>query len=151
MRPLQDVKLVILDFDGTLASSIEGISACMSRALNECANRSPTLDEVRRTVGMTLEESIRTLTNFACPDSEIPAVVRAYRALQLPEAAPLIMLFDGVAATLVGFKDAGMKTVLVSNKGSPSLVQLLGQLNIAESFDLILGVDRVNHHKPSPA
>jgi phosphoglycolate phosphatase len=67
------------------------------------------------------------------------------------EAAPRITLFDGTADTLAGVKAAGIKAVLVSNKGNAGLVQLLQQLNIINYFNLILSADHVKHHKPSAA
>jgi phosphoglycolate phosphatase len=59
------ITTVILDFDGTLASSLEGIFACMQETLAHYGFNHPTLEEVRRTVGLTLEESMHLLTQGA--------------------------------------------------------------------------------------
>jgi len=75
------IKLVIFDFDGTLASSLEGITACMGHTFQRFGYPAPSADEVKATVGLTLEDSIRKLTRFACPESAIPAVVGTYREL----------------------------------------------------------------------
>ena len=66
------IKLIIFDLDGTLASSIEGINACMGKALQLFGYRRPSQDKVRATIGLTLEDSIRKLTKWACPESDIP-------------------------------------------------------------------------------
>ena len=144
------VKLIIFDFDGTLASSIEGITTCMGKALQLFGYRRPSVDKVRATVGLRLEDSIRKLTKWACPESDIPLVMRTYRNLYDIEAARLTTLFDGAAETLAAVKAAGIKTVLASNKGNAGLVQLLRQLQIVNYFDLTLSADSV-HHKPSAA
>jgi len=62
------VKLIIFDFDGTLASSLEGISACMGKALNLFGYRRPSIDKVRATIGLTLEESIRSSRDGPAPN-----------------------------------------------------------------------------------
>jgi phosphoglycolate phosphatase len=144
-------KLIIFDFDGTLASSLEGISACMGKALQLFGYRRPSVDKLRATIGLTLEDSIRKVTKWACPESDIPLVVRTYRNLYDIEGARLTALFDGATETLVAVKAAGIKTVLVSNKGNAGLVLLLRQLQIANYFDLTLSADCVQHHKPSAA
>jgi phosphoglycolate phosphatase-like HAD superfamily hydrolase len=75
--------------------------------------------------------------------------MKTYRDLHLSEAAPRTRLFDGAAAVLADLERRGISTVLVSNKGSAGLVQLLDQLSIGERFSLVLSADRVQHRKPS--
>ena len=145
------VELIIFDFDGTLAPSLAGITACMGKALQPFGYPRPSEDAVRLTIGLTLEDSIRKLTRNACPECDIPEVVRTYRDLHNAEAAPLTTLFDGAVETLAAVKAAGIKTVLVSNKGHTGLVQLLEQLTIINYFDLTLSADSARHHKPSAA
>src|SRR5689334_12840805 len=145
------VKLIIFDFDGTLASSIEGISACMGKALHLFGYRPPSVGKVRATIGLTLEDSIRKLTKWGCPESDIPLVVRTYRNLYEVEGVRLTTLFDGASDTLAAIKAAGIGIVLVSNKGKAGLRLLLEHLTITGYFDLILSADCVQHHKPSAA
>jgi len=145
------IKLIIFDFDGTLASSLEGITACMGKALHRFGCARPPEDTVRSTIGLTLEDSIRKLTNHACPESDIPEVVRAYRKLHEAEAAPRTTLFDGAADTLAAVQAARIKTVLLSNKGNAGLSSTVQQFEIINYFDLILSADHVKHHKPSAA
>jgi len=143
------IKLVIFDFDGTLASSLEGITACMGHTFQRFGYPAPSADEVKATVGLTLEDSIRKLTRFACPESAIPAVVGTYRELHAREAPSLTKLFDGAADAVARIKEEGLKTVLVSNKGSAGLLQLLEEFKIRCYFDLVLSSDR--YPKPSAA
>src|ERR1051326_5236209 len=145
------VKLIIFDFDGTLVSSIEGMAACMGKTLQLYGYRRPSVDRVRATIGLTLEDSIRKLTKWACPESDIPLVVRTYRNSYDIEGAGLTTLFGGVAETLAAVKSCGIKSVLVSNKGNAALVRLLQQFKIINYFDLTLSADSVQHHKPSAA
>src|SRR5436190_1690382 len=104
--------LVVFDFDGTLASSLDGITACLGQALRRFGFPAPSIEDVKSTVGLTLEESIGTLTNGRCHGAELQEVVRAYRDLHASEAAPLITLFDGVQDLLALVVAIGMKSVL---------------------------------------
>jgi phosphoglycolate phosphatase len=143
--------LVIFDLDGTLVSSLEGITACLTRALAEFGYSAPAPDDVRQTVGLTLEQSIGRFTRLTPADSAVGEIVRTYRELHTTEAAPRIRLFDGAAATLRSIAAAGITTVLVSNKGSGGLRQSLEQLEIGAHFDLVLGADNVIATKPDGA
>ncbi|HVB36207.1 MAG TPA: hypothetical protein VND42_03120, partial [Candidatus Acidoferrales bacterium] len=54
----------------------------------------PTVAEVRRTIGLTIEESVRRLTRFECREQDVPAVVTFYRGLHETVAAPRIELSE---------------------------------------------------------
>lgn len=146
---MNNVKLAIFDFDGTLVSSIDGIAVCMQSALKRFGYDTPSRDELRATVGKTLEESIRILTASRCPEAEIPMVVRAYREIYVEVSSQYTNLFDGAERVLTTFKRNGIKNVLVSNKGSVGLYPLLDKLQITGCFDVVLAADQVCHTKPS--
>lgn len=148
---MNNIKLAIFDFDGTLVSSIDGIAVCMQSALQRFGYGTPSRDQLRTTVGKTLEESIGILTDFRCPESEIPMVVRAYREMYVEVSSQYTNLFDGAERVLTTLKRNGIKNVLVSNKGSVGLYPLLQKLDISEHFDLVLAADQVCHTKPSAA
>jgi phosphoglycolate phosphatase len=149
-RNVKAFDLIIFDFDGTLADSARGIAACMQAAFDSFSLPAPALADVRRHIGLTLEESIRQLTP-AHPDVDVAAVAVRYRELHSSVAAPAIALFPEVVATLSTLVAAGIRLVVVSQKGRRGLVQLLVQLEIARYFDLVLGSDDVSALKPSAA
>lgn len=47
-------RLAIFDFDGTLASSLDGIRACLMDALTAYGYAVPSLNEMRATVDLTV-------------------------------------------------------------------------------------------------
>jgi phosphoglycolate phosphatase len=135
-------RLAIFDFDGTLVSSLDGISACMTDAYS--------LDEVRATVGLTLEDSVRILTKGRVSDAQLPAVVQLYRELHDTKAASSIKLFDGVVELLEELPSHGIKSALVSNKGRKGLDHLLEGFRIWAFFDLVFSAEDVRFNKPKP-
>jgi phosphoglycolate phosphatase len=142
------IKTVILDFDGTLASSLEGIWTCMRETLAHYNFAEPTLQQVRATIGLTLEESMHRLTEGRCEESLTSEMVKFYRALHTTKAAPLTRLFDGPLPTLAELRARNIVTILVSNKGRAGLHQLITQLEIASYIELVLSAEDVSHRKP---
>ncbi len=145
------IKTIILDFDGTLASSLEGIWACMQETLAHYNFDEPTLQQVRHTVGLTLEESMHRLTEGRCEEPLTSEMVKFYRALHTSKAAPLTRLFDGAIPTLAELRARNIFTILVSNKGRAGLHQLIAQLEIADYIDIILSAEDANFRKSDAA
>jgi phosphoglycolate phosphatase-like HAD superfamily hydrolase len=94
------IQTIILDFDGTLASSLEGIWTCMRETLLHYNFADPTPQQVHQTIGLTLEESMHRLTEGRCQEPLTSEMVKHYRTLHTTKAAPLTRLFDGAIPTL---------------------------------------------------
>jgi len=143
-------RLAIFDFDGTLASSLDGISACMAETFIKLGYRPPSLEEVKATVGLTLEDSLRILTKRKISDADLAVFVKIYREIHDPKAGAGVRLFDGVVRLLEELPSHGIGSVLVSNKGRKALEQLLERLKIWPFFDLMLSAEEAKYTKPSP-
>ncbi|RSL16684.1 phosphoglycolate phosphatase [Edaphobacter aggregans] len=142
------ITTVILDFDGTLASSLEGIWTCMCETLAHYNFTEPSLQQVRATIGLTLEASMHQLTGVRCEEVLTSEVVKFYRALHTTKAAPLMRLFEGAIPALAELRTRNIFTLLVSNKGRAGLHQLITQLEIANYIDIILSAEDVTFRKP---
>jgi phosphoglycolate phosphatase len=142
--------LIVFDFDGTLADSASGIAACMSAAFEAYDLQPPSVDEVRRRIGLSLEEAIRQLIRDR-RDVDITAVAFRYRELHPAVAAPATTLFPGTREMLSTLDAAGITLAIVSQKVRRSLAHLLGQFAIEHCFDLVLGSDDVTTPKPHAA
>jgi phosphoglycolate phosphatase len=142
------IRAVVWDFDGTLASSLEGIAAAMQETLQAFGYAAPTTEQVRATVGLTLEESMRWLTRGESSEDQIPQLVAKYRSLHASLAAPLTTLFPGARAVLGILKERGVLSVVVSNKGRIGLKQLIDQLEIGAEIAIALSADDVLYRKP---
>lgn len=142
------IRAVIWDFDGTLASSLEGIAAAMREALLTFGFPAPAMEQVRATIGLTLEESMRRLTDGKSSEEQIPQLVAKYRSLHATKAAPLTALFPGARAVLGALKDRGILSIVVSNKGRLGLQQLIEQLEIGAEITIALSAEDILYHKP---
>lgn len=142
------IKTLVFDFDGTLASTAEGIHACMCETFHAFGYPRPWLADVRKTIGLLLEPSIRQLIPNDGRESRIPAMLALYRELYHAKAPAMSRLFEGAAETLALQRSLGMQIILVSNKGRRGLRQLTEHLKIKDDMDVILGMDDVAYRKP---
>jgi phosphoglycolate phosphatase len=143
-------RLAIFDFDGTLVSSLDGIRECMTETLLAFGYPAPSLEEVRSTIGLTLEDSIRGLTKHQASKVQLPQMVRLYRHLHDEKAGLSIRLFDGVRKLLEELPSHGIMSALVTNKGRKGLEELLARLKIWAFFEQTLSAEDVEHQKPAP-
>jgi phosphoglycolate phosphatase len=148
MREAMSLTTVIFDFDGTLASSLEGIHACLQEALSDFGYARPSLAEVRKTVGLTLEESVRILTAGQCDGAQLGEVVDCYGGLYTKKGRAMATLFPGAMATLTAVRETGIQAVLVSSKSHNGLCRLAEHLGIGATINMMLGVDETSFLKP---
>jgi phosphoglycolate phosphatase len=141
-------RFAILDFDGTLASTLEGIHATMAGTLVFHGYGAPSLEEVRTTVGLTLEASLQRLAKAECSEERIAGMVLKYRSLHAANAAPLARPYEGAAQALTELRAHGIRTVVVSNKGRVALNQLMAQLGFDGLVDTVLSAEDVQYRKP---
>jgi phosphoglycolate phosphatase len=144
------ITTAILDFDGTLASSLEGIHECFQEALSGFGYGRPSLEAVRQTVGLTLDESVRRLTKDHCDGARHGEVVDRYRALYAEKGRAMATLFPGAEEALTAIRGMGVRIVLVSNKSHKGLLHLVEHLGIDACVDITLGVDNQSFRKPDP-
>jgi len=147
---MKKYQLAIFDFDGTLVSSLESITECMTTALHAFGFPLPSPEEVRRTVGLTLEDSVSILTKRKVSAAQLPEVVKFYRGLHETKGPASVRLFDGAGKLLEQLPSRGIQSVLVSNKGRNALNQILERLKIWAFFDLTLSAEDADCNKPDP-
>ena len=142
------ISTAIFDFDGTLASSLEGIHACFKEALSLYGYPVPSLAAVRQTVGLTLEESVRILTNSRCDGAQIDEVAASYRALYTEKGRAMATLFPGAMEALWAVREMAIQIVVVSNKSYKGVCRLAEQLGIDGIIDFMFGADNAPFRKP---
>jgi len=148
-RPFTIYNLVIFDFDGTLVDSIEGIIHVMRSVVEEFGFAPSVLEEWQHLIGVPLSTQMEVIL----PNGDQvlhKQVMERYRTIYdacLIERTPL---FPDSLETLESLKQSGVKMAIVSSKRSVQINRVLAHLNCSSYFDLILGSQDVEHHKPHP-
>lgn len=142
-------KVYLFDFDYTLADSSRGIVMCYRHILDRHGYTSPTDDDIKRTIGKTLEDSFALLTGVT------DAVRLAEFRRQYVKEADVYMtantvLFPEVEDVLRRLKADGARLGIISTKFRYRIRELLVAKGLDDVFDLIVGGEDVVAAKPSP-
>lgn len=103
---MSDLRLIVFDVDGTLLDSAAHIIECAIRAFAAEDLPAPDPQAVRRTIGLSLEESLHRLTGRALDAERIDRLVAAVRreTVQLREqggGVGVSRMFDGAREALL--------------------------------------------------
>jgi len=144
------IKLVILDFDGTLADTRELIVRTNQEVQRQMGHPIVPEERIAAAIGLPLAECIHA----QCPDvpeEDLPRWVTVYRAVfdQLKGTiAPA--LFPHVRETIAAVTALGCRCSVASSRSNKSLHEFLEHMNLDSYFSLIIGANDVEHAKPHP-
>lgn len=139
----------LFDFDYTLADSSRGIVTCFRNVLNRHGYTAPTDDDIKRTIGKTLEDSFSILTEVT-DEQQLAAFKKEYGKEADTHMTVNTRLFPETQAVLTALKDAGARIGIISTKFRFRINEVL-ELHFPAGFlDIIVGGEDVKTHKPSP-
>ena len=146
----RDIKLVIFDFDGTLADTKENIILTFQMTMKELGVEIKSRQECAATIGLTLEDAFKVL--YPGMAAEKYALLRdTYRRIFKENRKILVPgLFPEVMETLEELHRRGYLMSIASSRLSPSLHSFLEDMKIAHLFEYAVGGDNVEHPKPAP-
>lgn len=142
------MKFIIFDFDGTLADTTRGIVKCYNASLEIMGLPAVDPGTIAQTIGLPLRESFRT--GMSVPEERLDEATNTYRSIFESVAMPCVDGFEGVLDALSTLSSMGMKMVIASSRGTPSLLLLSNRLGIDRYISEMWGVDKVEHAKPHP-
>lgn len=141
--------IYLFDFDYTLADSSRGIVTCFRNVLTRNGFTTMTDDDIKRTIGKTLEDSFSILTGVTDPET-----LEGFRKEYVKEADVHMtvntFLFPETKAVLVTLKKRGARIGIISTKYRYRIKELLDQHFPPKFFDVIIGGEDVKRAKPSP-
>ncbi|MBR5906532.1 MAG: HAD family hydrolase [Bacteroidales bacterium] len=143
-------KLIILDFDGTLADTREIIVRTNQEAQRRMGY--PVTDEagIVATVGLPLTECILTMYPDL-PHEALPEWVKTYREVfNVLKETIIPELFPHVKETMEELVGKGCRFTVASSRGTESLTDFLREMGIAPYISYVLGADDVKLAKPHP-
>jgi phosphoglycolate phosphatase len=144
-----DYRLLVFDWDGTLADSIERIVISMQVAASAC--QLPVLDApiIKGIIGLGLPEAIASLYPTLTDHLAIARFRRHYSEHYLSLETEPSPLFPGVVEALNGFREQGYLLAVATGKGRRGLDAVLDGHGWLDYFDVTRCADETAS-KPDP-
>lgn len=144
----QNFDLLIFDWDGTLADSIDWIVRCVEIAAQQCELIAPNQTAIKAIIGLSIQQAMRTL--FPQVDEiMIQKLVRHYSQAFASQPITPQHLFNGVEVMLQDFKRSGYRLAVATGKSRAGLDRALIGTKIGDLFEITRCADETAS-KPNP-
>ena len=137
----------LFDLDGTLIDSIELILRSAKHAFAGRGGHVPDDTEWLSGVGIPLATMFR---RYARDEDEVDALIAKYREYQLEHHDRLTRCYDEVVETVDFLRAAGHPCAIVTSKTGWLARRGLDHVGLGHHFDVIIGCDSCERHKPDP-
>ncbi len=148
---MNNYKLLILDFDGTLCATHDAILFCIKRTYEILHMTMPNHDFIDETIraGLGMEKSL----NILSPDlthQQIHHLLNTYEAIYLAEGEDKSAPFPKAAEILAQLHAAGFILTVVSNKAVAAVETALERFGLKQYIDMVIGDTKTLRKKPDP-
>jgi len=143
------IRLVILDFDGTLADTQPLIVSTMQRTIGALHLPSRTDAECQAMIGLPLKECFTRL--LPIDDEMGERCAELYRRIFDEDNRPgVVTLFPHVLDTLKALHDRGLQLAVCSSRGRPTLDAFVHHFGLEDYIGMVVSANDVQHAKPHP-
>jgi HAD superfamily hydrolase (TIGR01509 family) len=143
------LKLVVWDFDGTLADTRPLIEDGMRFTLKAMGKPGEYMDKWLACVGLPVEEGLRRTFDVR-NDSEMDRILNLYRSYNWAGNAHLIKPFAGMQELVAELNAKGVKQAIATSKRFKALEPQLADFGWTDSFFPVITPERVTYPKPHP-
>lgn len=148
-KNMSSVRMVILDFDGTLADTAAVIIRTMQATISELELPFRTDEQCAAMIGLRLVEIPSVLFPECSIEGEIYA--RTYRRLFHEfNSEDAVRIYPNVVDTLKTLMSKGIILTIASSRSHASLAEYVENLGLSSLISYILGADDVDKGKPDP-
>lgn len=146
---MENIRIMILDFDGTLGDTAGVIVKTMQATIKELGLSSRSDEQCAAMIGLRLIE----IPPVLFPECELDGEYYAstYRRLFHDfNTDGAVELYPDVLETLVELKKRGIILTIASSRSKASLTEYVSALGLESVISFILGADDVKDGKPAP-
>ncbi len=144
------IKLIILDFDGTLGDTRANIVLTMRQTLAKLGYPARDEETIAATIGLPLEKGFEQLFP-GISQADVALCAQTYRAIFVDNRKLLVpKVFPHVLETLEALRGRGYVLTIASSRSYGSLKEFLQEMGLASYITYILGANSVTHAKPHP-
>ena len=146
---MENIRIMILDFDGTLGDTAGVIVKTMQATIKELGLPSRSDEQCAAMIGLRLIEIPPVLFPECELDGEYYA--NTYRRLFHDfNTDGAVELYPDVLETLVELKKRGIILTIASSRSKASLTEYVSTLGLESVISFVLGADDVKDGKPAP-
>ncbi|HDN9025098.1 HAD-IA family hydrolase [Aeromonas veronii] len=155
---MQDIRLAIFDWDGTLMDSVGRIVACVQGAARDCELAVPAPSQIRQIIGLSLDVAMSRLfplssgsgsgSGSVFDERQIAVLIDRYRHHYLHDATPS-PLFSGAGELLHDWRSRGLQLAVATGKSRSGLDRVLDETGLRPLFVTGRGADEARS-KPDP-
>ena len=143
------MKLIILDFDGTLADTRGLIVKTMQQTLEALGLESRTDEQCASMIGLPLKQAFTDLIPMS--DEMGEQCVETYRRIfNENNALYVIPTFPHVMETLHQLHEQGYILTIASSRSNRSLREFVNDMDLNDIISYVLGAEDVTRAKPHP-
>ena len=143
------MKLIILDFDGTLADTRDLIVKTMQQTLDVLGLKPCTDNQCAAMIGLPLKQAFTHLLPMS--DEMGERCVETYRRIfNENNALYVIPTFPHVIETLHQLHEQGYALTIASSRSNRSLMEFVNDMHLNEIIPYVLGAEDVTRAKPHP-
>ena len=147
---MKNIKLVIFDFDGTMADTRHNIVLTMQRVMRELGMSVADEETCASTIGLPLKDCFRKIFPELTDDGA-EHCAETYRQIFFANAKDLVPnMFPHVQETIDLLYARGIKMAIASSRTSASLHGFIREMHLMDKIAMVVGSDEVSHHKPHP-
>ena len=146
---MENIRIMILDFDGTLGDTAGVIVKTMQATIKELGLPSRSDEQCAAMIGLRLIE----IPPVLFPECELDGEYYAstYRRLFHDfNTEGAVELYPNVLETLVELKKRGIILTIASSRSKASLTEYVSALGLESVISFVLGADDVKDGKPAP-
>lgn len=141
---LSAIEVVLFDLDGTLVDTIEMIRTSMRYATETVLGAALPDEELMRNVGVPLARQMREFS-----EEHADELLRVYREHNADVHDALIAEYPGVEEALEALGKR-YRLGIVTSKSTPLAWRAVDHFGLRDHFELLVGSDDVDRHKPDP-
>lgn len=146
---MQEKKLIMLDFDGTIGDTQHLIVRTMQKTLARLHLPARSAEECKKMIGLPLKQTFTHLIEMSDEMGDLCA--DTYRRIFDEDNCPgVVPLFPHVIATIKTLKERGNTLTIASSRSTATLMQFVHEMHLEPYISLVLSCDDITHPKPHP-
>ncbi len=149
MNTMQEKKLIMLDFDGTIGDTQHLIISTMRKTIAYLNLPPRSAEDCKKMIGLPLKQTFTDMIEMS--DEMGDRCVDVYRRIFDEDNGPgVVPVFPHVMETIHTLKERGKTLTIASSRATATLMEFVRGMQLEPYISLVLSCDDITHPKPHP-